>query len=253
MRNEPVGILGGLGPMATVYFMQRILDLTDASRDQDHVDMLVWNHASIPDRTAYLVGDSTDSPGPWMAEDARQLERAGAKLIAVPCNTAQAFQDEVAAAVSIPVIDIVAETVAAARAAVPGLTTIGVLATDGTLRARTYHRAAERAGLSAVAPDEQVQKDVMSMIYDGVKAGVPVERERFDAAVAHLRDKGAGAVVLGCTELSILRTDLVVDEADVIDSLDALAARTVTLAGGRLRPAARTKRTEPDRTPVEDS
>ena len=221
--------------MATVYFMQRILDLTDASRDQDHVDMLVWNHASIPDRTAYLVGDSTDSPGPVMAEDARQLERAGAKFLAVPCNTAQAFQDEVAAAVTIPVIDIVAETVAAAQAAVPGLTTIGILATDGTLRARTYHRAAERAGLTAVAPDEQVQKDVMSMIYDGVKAGMPVERERFDAAVAHLRAQGAGAVVLGCTELSILRTDLSVDDAHVIDSLDALAARTVIMAGGRLR------------------
>lgn len=235
MRNEPVGILGGLGPMATVYFMQRILNLTDASRDQDHVDMLVWNHASIPDRTAYLVGDSTDSPGPVMAEDARQLERAGARFIALPCNTAQAFFDEVQDAVDIPVIDIVAETVAAAQAAVPGLTTVGILATDGTLRARTYHRVAEAAGLAAVVPDEQVQKDVMSMIYDGVKAGMPVERDRFDAALAHLREQGAEAVLLGCTELSILRTDLSVDEVDVIDSLDALAARTVTLAGGRLR------------------
>ena len=235
MRNEPVGILGGLGPMATVYFMQRVLTLTDASRDQDHVDMIVWSHASIPDRTAYLVGDSTDSPGPVMAEDARQLERAGARFIALPCNTAQAFIDEVQGAVGIPVIDIVEETVAAALAAVPGLTTLGILATDGTLRARTYHRAAEAAGLRPVAPDDVVQKDVMSMIYDGVKAGVPVERDRFDAAVAHLRAQGAQAVVLGCTELSILRTDLGVDSVDVIDSLDALAARTVTLAGGRLR------------------
>ncbi len=234
-RNEPVGILGGVGPMATVYFMQRILDLTDAARDQDHVDMLVWNHASIPDRTAYLVGDSSDSPGPVMAEDARQLERAGARFIALPCNTAQAFIDEVQGAVGIPVIDIVAETVAAAQAAVPGLTTVGLLATDGTLRARTYHRAAEAAALEAVVPDEDVQKDVMAMIYDGVKAGMPVERARFDAAVAHLRAKGAGAVLLACTELSVLRTDLSVGEVDVIDSLDALAARTVVLAGGRLR------------------
>ncbi len=235
MRNEPVGILGGVGPMATVYFMQRVLEMTDASRDQDHVDMLVWNHASIPDRTAYIVGDSDESPGPVMAEDARQLERAGAKFIALPCNTAQAFQDEVAAAVDIPVIDIVAVTVEAAQAAVPGLTTLGILATDGTLRAETYHRAAEAAGLTPVTPDDVVQKDVMSMIYDGVKAGMPVSRDRFDAAVAHLRAKGAGAIVLGCTELSILQTDLKVDEPDVVDSLDALAARTVVLAGGRLR------------------
>lgn len=235
MRNEPVGILGGVGPMATVYFMQRVLAMTDAGRDQDHVDMLVWNHASIPDRTAYIVGDSDESPGPVMAEDARQLERAGATFIAVPCNTAQAFQDEVQAAVDIPVIDIVHETIEAAKAAAPGLTTLGILATDGTLRAQTYHRAAESAGLTPVQPDDVVQKDVMSMIYDGVKAGMPVEGERFHAAVDHLRAKGAGAIVLGCTELSILRTDLKVDDPDVIDSLDALAARTVILAGGRLR------------------
>lgn len=235
MRNEPVGILGGVGPMATVHFMQRILALTDASRDQDHVDMLVWNHASIPDRTAYLVGESDDNPGPVMAADARELERAGAKFIAIPCNTAQAFHDEVQDAVTIPVIDIVEATLSAARAAVPGLRTIGILATDGTLRARTYHRAAADAGLDPIAPDDDVQKDVMSMIYDGVKAGMPVERERFEAAVAHLRARGADAIVLGCTELSILRTDLRVDDPDVIDSLDALAERTVTLAGGRLR------------------
>jgi aspartate racemase len=234
-RNEPVGILGGIGPMATVYFMQRVLDLTDASRDQDHLDMLVWNHASIPDRTAYLLGDSDDSPGPVMAEDARQLERAGAKFIAVPCNTAVAFQDEISSAVGIPVIDIVEVTVAAAQDAVPGITSVGILATDGTLRAQTYHRAAEAAGLTPVVPDDVVQKDVMSMIYDGVKAGMPVERDRFDAAVAHLRAKGAGAVMLACTELSILRTDLRVDDPGVVDSLDALAARTVTMAGGRLR------------------
>lgn len=235
MRNEPVGILGGVGPMATVYFMQRVLEMTDASRDQDHVDMLVWNHASIPDRTAYIVGDSDESPGPVMAQDARELEQAGATFIAVPCNTARAFLDEVQAAVTIDVLDIVAETVSAAQAAIPDLTTLGILATDGTLRSRIYHETATERGLTPVEPDDVVQKDVMSMIYDGVKAGMPVERERFDAAVAHLRAKGAGAIVLGCTELSILQTDLKVDEPDVIDSLDALAARTVTLAGGRLR------------------
>lgn len=235
MRNEPVGILGGVGPMATVYFMQRILEMTDAGRDQDHVDMLVWNHASIPDRTAYIVGDSDQSPGPVMADDARALERAGATFIAIPCNTARAFLDEVREAVDVDVLDIVAETVDAAQQAIVNLATIGILATDGTLRSRVYHDTATARGLTPVEPDDVVQKDVMSMIYDGVKAGMPVSRDRFDAAVEHLRAKGAQAIVLGCTELSILQTDLKVDEPDVIDSLDALAARTVTLAGGRLR------------------
>lgn len=118
----------------------------------------------------------------------------------MPCNTAVAFQDEIASAVEIPVLSIVDETVAAAVAAVPGLTSVGILATDGTLKAETYHRAALAAGIAPVVPDDVVQKDVMSMIYDGVKAGMPVERSRFDAAVQHLRTKGAGAVMLACTE-----------------------------------------------------
>ncbi|WP_106297777.1 aspartate/glutamate racemase family protein [Knoellia remsis] len=235
MRNEPVGILGGIGPMATVYFMQRIIAMTDASRDQDHVDMLVWNHASIPDRTAYLLGSSDENPGPVMAQDARELEQAGARFIAIPCNTARAFLDEVREGVDIEVLDIVGETVSAAQAAVPGLTTLGILATDGTLRSRIYHDTATQRGLTPVEPDDDVQKDVMAMIYDGVKAGMPVSRDRVDAAVAHLRAKGAQAIVLGCTELSVLRTDVGLDDADVVDSLDALAARTIELAGGRLR------------------
>lgn len=233
-RDEPVGVLGGLGPAATVHFMQRLVDHTDAHRDQDHVDLLVWQHGSIPDRTAFLLGRG-ESPEPALVADAVALERAGARFIAIPCNTAVVWVEQMRAAVSIEVLDTVAETVAAAARAVPGLERLGVLATDGTLLAGTYAVAAADAGVDLLTPSPEVQREVMSIIYDGVKAGMPVSRKRFDAVVDHLREQGAQAVALGCTELSVLHEDLGIDDPTVVDSIDALARCVVVRAGAPLR------------------
>jgi aspartate racemase len=238
VRDEPVGVIGGLGPAATVHFLARVLQLTDAVRDQDHVDLLVWQHASTPDRTAYLLGGG-ESPETSLVADAVALERAGAHFIAIPCNTAVVWVHQMRAAVGIEVLDTVAVTVDAARAAVPALRRLGVLATDGTLLAGTYAAAAASADVEVVLPTPEVQREVMSVIYDGVKAGVPVPRSRFDALVDHLRARGAEAVALGCTELSVLAEDLGVEDPTVVDSIDALARRVVERAGAPLRSGAR--------------
>ncbi|WP_299446130.1 aspartate/glutamate racemase family protein [uncultured Phycicoccus sp.] len=238
VHGQPGGVAGGLGPVATVHFLRRVVELTDARRDQDHVDLLVWQHGSIPDRTGFLRGEN-ESPEPALVADAVALERAGARFVAVPCNTAIVWVEPMRAAVGIEVLDIVAETVAAAREAVPGITRLGVLATDGTLAAGTYARAAERAGLELVVPDDADQRAVMAVIYDGVKAGRPVPRGDFDRLVEHLRGKGAQAVALGCTELSVLRGDLGIEDETIVDSLDSLARATILRAGGRLRESRR--------------
>ena len=234
VRDEPVGVLGGLGPAATVLFMHRLVELTDAHRDQDHVDLIVWQHGSIPDRSAFLLGHG-ESPEPVLVADAVALERAGARFIAIPCNTAVVWVEQMRAAVSIEVLDTVAETVAAAQRAVPGLQRLGLLATDGTLLAGTYAAAAAAAGIDLLTPSPEVQHEVMSIIYDGVKAGEPVPRERFDAVVDHLRRQGADAVALGCTELSVLHGELGIDDPTVVDSIEALARRVVLRAGAPLR------------------
>jgi aspartate racemase len=233
-RNEPVGVLGGLGPAATVYFLQRVVELTDAARDQDHVDLVIWQRGSTPDRTAALLGDA-ESPEAALVETAVALERAGARFIAIPCNTAVVWVEQIRDAVGLDVLDTVDETVAAARLAVPGLARLGVLATDGTLVAGTYAAAAERAGIEVVVPEPEVQREVMSVIYDGVKAGRPVPRERFDALVAHLRGLGAEAVALGCTELSVLAGELGVDDPRVVDSIDCVAREVIRRAGAPLK------------------
>lgn len=233
-RVEPVGVVGGLGPAATVHFMRRMVELTDADRDQDHVDLLVWQHGSTPDRTAFLRGEG-ESPEPALVGNAKALEAAGARFIAMPCNTGVAWVEQMRAAVGIEVLSIVDETVAAAVAARPGLRRLGLLATDGTILAGTYASVAAASGLELVLPADDVQREVMSVIYDGVKAGRPVSRSRFDALIEHLRGRGAEVVVLGCTELSVLHGELGIDDPGIVDSVDSLVRTVIRRVGAPLR------------------
>ncbi|MDM7831349.1 cysteate racemase [Cellulomonas edaphi] len=234
--SEPVGVIGGVGPLATVYFMDKVVRLTQAARDQDHVDMVVMQHATIPDRTEYILGVSSDDPGPVMAADARTLERVGVSFIVVPCNTAHHFTAEVVAATSVPVLSIVEETIAEVVEQRPGTRTVGVLATSGTLAAQVYQHAAEARGLSWVVPTDDEQAVVMRVIYDQVKAGQPADLAALRGVAQALVARGAQTIVLGCTELSV-----VADDADLladplyVDSLDVLARRTIERAGRRLR------------------
>lgn len=234
MIERAAGVIGGVGPLATAYFMQRIIALTEAATDQEHLNLIVLNHATIPDRTAFLTGRSTEDPLPVLLDDAQTLAGLGVQVIAMPCNTASFFHSQLAESVPVPFLDIVAAAVSAAQRRVPGLQRLGVLATDGTIHAGTYARACAERGLEYLIPPPQTQSEVMDVIYNGVKAGVPVARERYDALVQGLRDQGAQAVVLGCTELSILGSDFGL-APDVVDSLDALAASTIVACGKQLR------------------
>ncbi len=230
-----VGVIGGVGPAATVCFLDLVVRHTAADRDQDHVDLVVLQHASIPDRTAYILGRSDEDPGPVMAADARRLEHLGVGFVVVPCNTAHHFTDEVAAAVDVPVLSIVDET-ADEVATRPGTARVGVLATSGTLAARVYQRALEARGLEPIVPDDADQDVVMGIIYDQVKAGRPADVAALHGVADRLAARGADVVVLGCTELSVVAAehDLLAD-ARYVDSLDVLARRTVERAGYPLR------------------
>lgn len=232
-----VGVIGGVGPGATVCFLDMVVRLTEAERDQDHLDLVVLNHATIPDRTAFILGTSADDPGPVMAADARRLEQFGAAFLVVPCNTAHHFSQQVVDAVQVPVVSIVEETVDDAQRRVPGLARVGVLATSGTLAARVYHEALERRGMTCLVPDDTDQATVMRIIYDQVKAGRPVDLAAFSGVVRSLHESGAQVVVLGCTELSLVAAefDLLAKDRSLVDSLDVLARRTIELAGHRVR------------------
>lgn len=229
--KQAVGVIGGVGPMATVYYMQRVIEMTKAGCDQEHINMLVFNDCDIPDRTAFITEKSPDNPLPVMVEDAKRLEAAGCAFVVIPCNTAHYFYDELERAVEIPVVNIVEETIRYAKARVQDLSCVGIMATTGTIVTGTYQKYAERAGLSFAVPDEDEQNLLMQIIYDGVKAGKPVPRADFDRVANHLRAKGAQCLILGCTELSVLKRDLPINDPDVLDSIDVLASETVRRSG----------------------
>jgi len=228
-----VGILGGLGPWATLDLFRRILELTPARRDQDHLHLIIENNPAVPERTAAIVADG-DSPLPALVEGARSLAAAGADFIVMPCNTAHHWIEELAAAVEIPFIDMVAETVAATMALPENIRCVGLLATTGTIRSGVYARRFAERGIEAITPDEAAQRDlVMGAIFgpEGIKAGHLDEanRDRLAAAGRELIEAGAQALIAACTEIP-----LVLRPGDVpvplVDTLDCLARATVKRA-----------------------
>lgn len=227
------GVLGGLGPLATAQFLTFVLDNTAVEVEQDHVDLVVSQRSSTPDRTAAILGTGP-SPAPQMAADAQMLEQAGAAFIVIPCNTASNFIGAVEQAVTIPVVSIVEETLDEVQRRNPDATTVGLMATDGTIKAGVYHDAAAKRGLTVVLPDADLQAEVMDMIYQGVKIGRNVPESRFRRAIERLHANGADVVVTGCTELSVLYAQYRPTDSYLVDSLEVLARRTVALAGASL-------------------
>ncbi|WP_402465023.1 cysteate racemase [Isoptericola aurantiacus] len=234
--TPPVGVIGGVGPLATAYFLQRVVQLTEASRDQEHVDLLVLNHATIPDRTEFVLGRSSEDPGPVLARDARRLEQFGVRFLVMPCNTAHYFTQQVLDAVTVPFLSIVDVTVEAARRRAPGLTSVGLLATAGTVASGVYRDAFAAHGIEVLTPDDADQARVNTVIYDQVKAGRPADPDALRAVAAGLVERGAGVVVLGCTELSVAAVDHgLLDEPPFCDSMDELVRATIVRAGHRVR------------------
>lgn len=225
-----LGVLGGLGPMSTVYFCELLTAHTDATRDADHIDMIISSRASTPDRTAFILGKSALDPLPAMIEEAQRLTRAGADLIVIPCNTAHYFYDGLKAAINTPMLNIIEETLAQLKRS--GVRKFGLLATEGTVKAGAYSTLCASYGLECVTPDEDDQDIVTSIIYDHIKQNKPVDMDAFLAVCDRLLANGCERLVLGCTELSLLKKS-VPDERIFIDSLEVLAYQTILAANKR--------------------
>jgi aspartate racemase len=229
--------MGGMGPAATVDFLRRLVDATLARTDQDHLRVLVDSDPRVPDRTAFLLGTGPD-PRPALIKMARGLERNGADLLVMPCNTAYAFALEIAAAVAIPLVDwpgAVADAMASA-----GVTRAGILATSGTVLAEIYQRAFGSRDLGAAIPADADQADLMEAIYGevGVKA-VGARNPTAAATLARVAEAltgvGADGLAIACTELSALHAYApVVSRVPVFDAAHIVARHVVTLAGGDL-------------------
>lgn len=233
-----VGVVGGVGPAATVDFIQKIVRNTPATRDQDHIKLLVEQNPQIPDRTENLIGEGPD-PTISLYATCRKLEAGDADIIAIPCNTAHAYVERVQPYLGIPIVNMLTVTAEQIRSTFPDLRKVGLLATSGTVASGVYRKALEAAGLEQVVPSAERQAGVMNAIYgpQGVKAGFTTGACVDDllAAIDELAASGVEVVILGCTELPLLLPQATVNTSEgravtLIDPTDVLARHCVARA-----------------------
>lgn len=227
-NNKILGILGGLGPMSTAYFYEMITEHTEVQCDQDHIDMIISSAATTPDRTGYILGTSPDNPALRMIEDAKKLVEFGADVIAIPCNTAHYFYSEVQNNITVPIIHIIYETIKRCKSL--GDDCIGIMATDGTVLSKTYQRIAEEFSIECIVPSAANQQKVMDIIYGSVKQGKPVDMKSFYEVSRELTKAGCDRIILGCTELSLIKRDHGLDSF-YIDALEVLAWKSIEYCG----------------------
>jgi aspartate racemase len=230
--TKKLGVIGGLGPVATAYFYELISRMTDAYLDQEHIDINIISKPSIPDRTDYILGRSTDSPLPYMIEAGNTLVELGADYIAIPCITAHFFHEELSNSIQAPIIHIICETVKHLRKY--NVKHVGIMATEGTIESRLFQDELLKYEIEPIIPSNHGQALVTSLIYKNVKAGIPVNMEQFSMVTDELKNKGADTIILGCTELSMIKRDEDIGPG-FIDALEVLAMRSVTSCGAKLK------------------
>lgn len=226
-----VGILGGMGPRATVDFYDKLVALTPATRDQDHVRVVMWADPTVPSRQEALLAQGTD-PTPWLEEGVRRLVAAGAELLVVPCNTVHAYLGPVMDAQHVEFVSIIETTVTAVQRR--GAHRVGLLATDGALAAGVFQAALDRAGIDCVLPAPDRQRFVMELV-EAVKAGSvePSQTRGLGELLEELRRDGASVTIAGCTEISSLMSALPAElAAQVLDPSRELARATIQRALG---------------------
>ncbi|MBA3061777.1 MAG: amino acid racemase [Atribacteria sp.] len=229
MPEKIIGILGGMGPEATIDLFYKIIKFTPAEKDQDHLRIIIDNNPKIPDRTAAILGKGED-PLPALQETAQNLEKAGADFIVIPCNTAHYFLSSIQESVNIPVLNIIEETAKETKKRIPQIKKVGLLASIGVYKSGIYHQYFKKFNIEVISPQEKDKEEIMRVIYT-IKAGDLSKRVKKNIlkTTQKLIDKGAEAIIAGCTEIP-----LILKEGDVsvplIDPTQILARIAVQKA-----------------------
>lgn len=233
MSAPVLGVIGGLGPLATANFLELMTKMTQAPAEQDHMDMIVYNFPSIPDRTGYILGSNLRSPLPGLLWAGRELERQDVCAIAIPCVTALYFYEDMSRELRRPIIHDIRETAKYLKER--GVGSVGIMATEGAVTSGIFSQELLPLGIRPILPDRDTQQDVTHLIYKNIKAGVSPEMDRFRRAEQHLRNRGAEVILLGATELSVLAKDHALGKG-FLDTTRILARESILRCGKRLKP-----------------
>ncbi len=218
--------------MATAYYLELVVKMTEAKSDREHVPMIIFNHPAVPDRTDYILGKSKDSPLDAIVSIGKTLVSLGVEFISIPCITAHFFYDDILSRIGIPVINMLRETVNYLK--INNINRVGIMATDGTIQAGFFTEELEKQGIEVYTPSEKSQKKVMSIIYDDIKANKPYDIDGFKLVERELRDAGAQVIILGCTELSLIKKDGQTGPG-FLDAMEVLAVKSIELSGASVK------------------
>lgn len=225
---KKLGIIGGLGPMATIYFMELVVRMTKADNDNGHIPMIIYNYPDTPDRTEYLLDHSKPNPLPNILEMGENLKKQGCEYFAMPCITAHYFGKEITETIGSGFINMIEETAKFLNK--KKIDTVGLMATDGTVKSKVFEDTLNAYGINVVVPSDEKQRLVMKVIYDEVKAGKEVSVNDLYEVKEELKSKGAKLCLLGCTELSVVKGNYTLDD-EFLDVLEILAKQSVLLCG----------------------
>ncbi len=206
--------------------------MTDAKTDQEHLEIILYNCPSIPDRTAHILGRSTDNPAIQMADIGLKLARLQAEIIAIPCITAHYYHSILTKQIPIPIahgMEAVARHLQKYH-----IQAAGLMATEGTVYSRVFQDALNACGIQVMLPSAKSQEDINHIIYHNVKAGRPIELNKFWSAASELRLKGSQVVILGCTELSLIKQKYHIGSG-YLDALEVLSREAILMCDAKLR------------------
>lgn len=224
-------IIGGMGTPATESYIRLLNARTPAHRDQDYLNYILVNHATVPDRSTYLMDHSQPNPYPDLLEDIQQQSRLNPAFFVIACNTAHYFYDDLQKATEIPIVHMPRETVKQIKKEFPAAKRIGIIGTPGTTTDGIYDRELIAEGYEVVKPTPEIQDLTGKLIFEDIKAQNKVDAQLFYQILRLMtEERGAQVVILGCTELSYAQEMAHDHSYPVVDSQSVLVDRSIELA-----------------------
>ncbi len=233
METKSLGVIGGMGPKATSVFFDKVIENTDAHKDQDHINMVILNHATLPDRTTAIFNNSGEDFLNSIEKDIKLLEIAGVSNIAIPCNTAHYFYNDLKKMTDINIINMIDETSKVIYNKYGENSKVAILGTKGTLSSGIYEKACKKYSINLIVPSEDIQDETMNIIYDKIKRGLIEDGSELESLVMNFIKEGCSCVILACTELSCIKLGDNVKK-HCVDALEVLVNKSIELSGKRV-------------------
>jgi len=228
IMKKKLGIIGGMGPLAAAFFYRAVVEMTEASSDQEHIITYMISDPTVPKRVEFILGESGDSPEAALIDIARRLEEMGAEIIAMPCVTAHYFFEKISSSVSVPVINMLEQTVRYLKSS--GIKSVGILATKATLKSGIVQTALENAGIEAFVPDEKENEIISGVIFEEIKKGKRADTDSLLEVMDSLIRRGAEKCLIACTDLSVCFYEK--EDKRYVDMMKLLAEASVKEVSG---------------------